>query len=216
METRIRRLDRSAVSGRLRCSATTGGGKGSLAIPLVSLSTRLATPGEQLLRTQAITARDLANWRAVALPDDRRLLRGRPGAPRPAPVRISSRRAGPPVLDISLRSEIDRCRSLHTPPLSPRRQRGRRWSRHNAYARDARRDASQQSPHEPSRCVGCFGGQVRFLLMPLLPVRRTPPLQASPGTARTQPQSRPLLIRVRYPACARNSNRRSRREPSHR
>lgn len=84
METRIRRLDRSAVSGRLRCSATTGG-KGSVAIPLVSLSTRLATPGEQLLRTQAITARDLANWRAVALPDDRRLLRGCPGAPVPRP-----------------------------------------------------------------------------------------------------------------------------------
>ena len=125
METRIRRLDRSAVSGRLRRSATTGA-KGSLAIRLVSLSTRLATPGEQLLRTQAITARELANRRAVALRDDRRLLRGRPGAPRPAPVRISSRRAGPPVLDISLRSEIDTCRSLHTPRLSPRRQRGRR------------------------------------------------------------------------------------------
>jgi hypothetical protein len=49
-----------------------------------------------LLRTQAITAPELANRRAVALRDDCRLLRGRPGAPRPAPVRISSRRAEPP------------------------------------------------------------------------------------------------------------------------
>jgi hypothetical protein len=51
--------------------------------PLVGLSTRLAAPVEQLLRRQAMAARDVANQRAIlkALRDDRRLLLSRPGSP---------------------------------------------------------------------------------------------------------------------------------------
>ena len=40
---------------------------------------------------------------------------------RPAPVKISSRCAGRETFDTSLRSEIDTCRSPHTPRLSPSR-----------------------------------------------------------------------------------------------
>ena len=64
---------------------------------LLRLAARFASPREQLLRRQAVAARNLAGPNAIleALGDDRRLL----FAPiqlrrRPAPVKISIRRAG--------------------------------------------------------------------------------------------------------------------------
>jgi hypothetical protein len=83
----------------LGVSTTTGTRQG--AGPLVGLSTRLAAPVEQLLRRQAMAARDVADQRAIlkALRDDRRLLR------RP---RTSSFCAGSPAHPIRQRSGVRR------------------------------------------------------------------------------------------------------------
>ena len=51
---------------------------------------------------------------------------------RPAPVKISTRRAGASPSDTCLRSEIDMCRSPLPPRLSPPRPRRKRWDQNSA------------------------------------------------------------------------------------
>jgi hypothetical protein len=81
----IRRFALSAALGRRRRSRRLDDHrrKRQVANLLFSLSTRLATPGEQLLRRQTMAKRDLADQGAAleAFRDDRRLLLSRPNAP---------------------------------------------------------------------------------------------------------------------------------------
>ena len=87
----IRRFALNAAVKRLTPrsdASTTTGANGRSPIILLSLSTRLPTPGDQLLLRQTMATRDLADHGAAleALRDDRRLLLSRPNdaaVPRP-------------------------------------------------------------------------------------------------------------------------------------
>ena len=67
---------------------------------------------------------------------------------RPAPVKISSRRARAASLDLSLRSEIDMCRSPQSPRLSPRQK---RCSQHTAYEESLLAARRTDGKHERRR-----------------------------------------------------------------
>ncbi len=103
--------------------STIAGTNGGASILASALRHASPAPGEQLLRRQAMTTRDMAGPNAFleALGTIAAFSRALQLRRRPAPVKISTRRAGASPSDTCLRSEIDMCRSPLSPRLSPPR-----------------------------------------------------------------------------------------------